>query len=138
MKKRLLFSILLLTGIVSYTQYQQPGDSSKTSTAVTEPKERDNRLVAQSIISRYVSVMAFTESQKQHFCTIISGYINEKMQLLPLLSENRMKYEEKQASYFKTLKAKLTGILKKNQWQRFLALKPKPHEYDSALYYIYY
>ncbi len=136
MKKQLLLLALLFACIISYTQYQQPGDSGKSVTS--EPREQDSRLVTQNILNRYMAVMAFSEGQKESFTAIINGYIEEKAKLLPLLAENKLKYDSKQASYFKTLKLKLSGILKKSQWRKFMTLRPRPNERDSPLYYIYY
>ncbi|BAV08234.1 hypothetical protein SAMN05421788_11235 [Filimonas lacunae] len=93
---------------------------------------------ASAIVTRLCSEITITADQKTKVTEIISTFIDEKNKILPLQESNKAAYEEKRASYFKILKAKLSEVLLKVQLEKFLQLKPKVAETDNTLYYLFY
>lgn len=76
--------------------------------------------------------------QKTKVTDIINAFMEEKTKIIPLQESDKTAYEEKQASYFKTLKSKLSEVLVRAQLEKFLQLKPKVSETEHTLYYLFY
>lgn len=93
---------------------------------------------ASAIVTKLSTEMNFSADQKARITEILNAFIEEKVKILPLLETDRTAYAEKQTSYFKMLKSKLSEVMMRSQMERFLQLKPKSTETDSALYYIFY
>lgn len=106
--------------------------------ATTTATESSSKILATAVVSRFHSEMNLNADQKAKVAEIISNYLDEKAKIIPLATENKTAYDDKQASYFKTLRVKLKDVLVRTQWQKFMSLKPKPSETDSSLYYVYY
>lgn len=92
----------------------------------------------EAIVSKLCAEIGIASDIKQKVSDIITAYMDEKVKIIPLLDSDKKAYAEKQASYFKTLKTKLSEVLIRTQLEKFMQLKPKPSETDNALYYLYY
>lgn len=133
---QLLLAVIVVTAYAHSVQAQTAIENSKSS--IAEPKVIDSKLVTESAINKYEERLSLSTEQRSVFTEIISGFIEEKLKILPLMQSNRIDYDAKQASYFSTLRNKLANILLRPQLKKFMQLKPRSSEQESALYYIYY
>lgn len=124
MKLLLGLGILLLT--IQSPALSSPAFKHKESSATV------------AIMSRLCSEMNFSADQKSRITEIINVFMEEKAKILPLQETDRQAYAEKQASYFKILKSKLSEVMMKTQLKQFLLLKPRVNETDNALYGLFY
>jgi hypothetical protein len=132
---------LLLAGIaVLFTIHANAQTTPVKTVGPTDGSTTDNgaKNLTIVVVSRFNSEMNLNAEQKQKLAEIIGRYLDEKAKILPLMEVNKNEYEEKQASYFKTLRVKLKDVLVRTQLQKFMLLKPKPAETDNNLYCVYY
>jgi hypothetical protein len=133
---------ILLAGIavtLTLHAYAQTASATKpASPAEVSTVENSTKTLAIVVVSRFNSEMNLNTEQKQKMSEIIGHYLDEKAKIIPLMNANKSEYDEKQASYFKTLRVKLKDVLVRAQLQKFMLLKPKPADTDSSLYYVYY
>lgn len=131
---------ILLSALSVMLTLQALSQNTVTSKPVLPASTADAsaKILATAVVSRFHSEMNLNADQKAKVAEIISNYLDEKAKIIPLATENKTAYDDKQASYFKTLRVKLKDVLVRTQWQKFMSLKPKPSETDSSLYYVYY
>lgn len=139
MTRILTTGVLVMLTLASYAQTTPvkpivPVDTEGSGTTAG-PRNIDLAIAA---VGRLNNEMNLSDQQKQKVTEVIGRYFDEKARIIPLMDANRPAYNEKQASYFKTLRVKLKDILVRNQLQKFMQLKPRPEETDNSLYYIYY
>jgi len=126
MKMKLLLGLGLLLLTIQSPAFSSPTFKHKESAA------------AVAVMSKLCTEMNFSADQKSRITEIIHVFMEEKAKILPLQETDQKAYAEKQASYFKMLKSKLSEVMMKTQLKQFLQLKPRANETDNALYALFY
>ena len=124
--------------MVTLHAFSQTAVTPKPVLPASSGTESSSRNLTAVVVTRFQSEMNLSADQKTKVTEIIGNYLDEKAKIIPLITENKTAYDDKQASYFKTLRVKLKDVLVRTQLQKFMALKPRPDETDSSLYYVYY
>ncbi len=135
MKKFFMIAACLFA--VSATQAQLGGlvdKATKTAASVGI----DVKSVTNSIMGKLVPGLGLTAPQNPQVTDAVSGFLTKKADILPLQSSNPAEYTKKQSGLFSGLQSKLSGILLKDQMNKFLGMKPATNNPSNVLSQLFY
>ena len=135
MKKVLILCSFLVTGYLAQAQIGSMLDKAKT---VATAAGFDVNKLTGSITNQLASKLSLTKIQLPKVSSAVSTFLAAKSQILPLLKTNKAAYQAKQTGLFNNLKSSLTGILVKDQMNKFLGLKPATNDPTNVLSNLFY
>jgi len=136
MKKGLLvFAIAALTASNANAQLGNVLDKAKAATNVVG---FDVNSLATSIMGKLSPELALTKAQKPKVAAAVTDYLAQKAQIVTKQKTNPAEYTQRQSGIFQGLKSKLTGILLKNQMNKFLGLKPATNDPANLLSQLFF
>ena len=120
--------------------FGQMDDLKKAPVAATATKAAkfDPNTALTGVMSKLTPALTLTDKQQPLVQEAIKGYLTQKANIVPLQSVNLNGYNEKQRSYFNSLKSKLTGILLQNQMNKFMGLKPAKPDPANVLTQLFF
>ena len=136
MKKGLLvFAIAALTASNANAQLGNVLDKAKAATSAVG---FDVNSLATSIMGKLSPELALTAAQKPKVTAAVTDYLTQKAQFVTKQKTNPAEYTQRQSGIFQGLKSKLTGILLKNQMNKFLGLKPATNDPANLLSQLFF
>ena len=136
MKKELLvFAIAALTASNANAQLGNVLDKAKAATSAVG---FDVNSLATSIMGKLSPELALTAAQKPKVTAAVTDYLTQKAQFVTKQKTNPAEYTQRQSGIFQGLKSKLTGILLKNQMNKFLGLKPATNDPANLLSQLFF
>lgn len=136
MKKLVLFSaILLAASVSSKAQLGNVLDKAKAEGAVAG---FDVYSLSSGIMGKLGPALALTAAQKPKVAGAVAEYLKQKAQFVGKQKTNPAEYKQRQSGIFQGLKSKLTGILVKNQMNKFLGLKPATNDPANVLSQLFF
>jgi hypothetical protein len=91
-----------------------------------------------SIMSKLVPKLGLTTAQKPKVTDAVTDYLEDKAGIVGEQASKPAEYAKKQSGFFKTLLNSLTGILAKDQLNKFLGLKPATNDPTNVLSQLFY
>lgn len=136
MKKGLLvFAIAALTASNANAQLGNVLDKAKAATSAVG---FDVNSLATSIMGKLSPELSLTAAQKPKVAAAVTDYLTQKAQFITKQKTNPAEYTQRQSGIFQGLKSKLTGILLKNQMNKFLGLKPATNDPANLLSQLFF
>lgn len=135
MKK--IFFLVIFTLFITAAQAQLGGLAGTAKSVATAAGFDVNKLTS-SIMSKLVSGLGLTDTQKPKVTDAVSGFLGDKSGILPLQGSNPAEYQKKQSGLFDKLKTALSGILLKDQMNKFLGMKPATNNPSNPLSQLFY
>lgn len=136
MKKLVLFSAILLAASVS--SKAQLGNVLDKAKAVGAAAGFDVNSLSSSIMGKLGPALSLTAAQKPKVADAVAEYLKQKAQFVDKQKTNPAEYAQRQMGIFQGLKSKLTGILVKNQMNKFLGLKPATNDPANVLSQLFF
>lgn len=136
MKKLVLFSAILLAASVS--SKAQLGNVLDKAKAVGAAAGFDVNSLSSSIMGKLGAALSLTAAQKPKVADAVAEYLKQKAQFVDKQKTNPAEYTQRQMGIFQGLKSKLTGILVKNQMNKFLGLKPATNDPANVLSQLFF
>ena len=136
MKKLVLFSAILLAASVS--SKAQLGNVLDKAKAVGAAAGFDVNSLSRSIMGKLGPALSLTAAQKPKVADAVAEYLKQKAQFVDKQKTNPAEYTQRQMGIFQGLKSKLTGILVKNQMNKFLGLKPATNDPANVLSQLFF
>ncbi len=136
MKKLVLFSAILLAASVS--SKAQLGNVLDKAKAVGAAAGFDVNSLSSSIMGKLGPALSLTAAQKPKVADAVAEYLKQKAQFVDKQKTNPAEYTQRQMGIFQGLKSKLTGILVKNQMNKFLGLKPATNDPANVLSQLFF
>ncbi|MBC9930803.1 hypothetical protein [Chitinophaga qingshengii] len=93
---------------------------------------------ANSIVSKLDKSLFLTEQQKPKLLTIVTSYLQQKINIQSLQQNNQNAYKTKLNSMQNGLQHKLKPLLTLTQYTEFMGLKPKTFDETNVLSQLYY
>ena len=91
-----------------------------------------------NVMGKLTPALTLTTKQQPLVQEALKGYFTQKANIIPMQAINAAGYNEKQRSYFASLKSKLAGILLQNQMNKFLGLKPAKPDPANVLTQLFF
>lgn len=136
MKKIVLFSAILLAAAVS--SQAQLGNALDKAKAVGAAAGFDVNTLSRGIMGKLGPALALTAAQKPKVAAAVTEYLKQKAQFVDKQKTNPAEYMQRQMGIAQGLKSKLTGILLKNQMNKFLGLKPASNDPANVLSQLFF
>ncbi|BDQ11145.1 hypothetical protein [Sediminibacterium sp. TEGAF015] len=136
MKKIVLFSAILLAAAVS--SQAQLGNALDKAKAVGAAAGFDVNTLSSGIMGKLGPALALTAAQKPKVAAAVTEYLKQKAQFVDKQKTNPAEYMQRQMGIAQGLKSKLTGILLKNQMNKFLGLKPASNDPANVLSQLFF
>jgi hypothetical protein len=136
MKKGLL--VLALVAISAACANAQLGNVLDKAKAATSTAGFDVKSLASGIMGKLSPELALTAAQKPKVAAAVTDYLTQKAQFVTKQKTNAAEYTQRQSGLFQGLKSKLTGILLKNQMNKFLGLKPATNDPANLLSQLFF
>lgn len=136
MKKLVLFSAILLAASVS--SKAQLGNVLDKAKAVGAAAGFNVNSLSSSIMGKLGPALSLTAAQKPKVADAVAEYLKQKAQFVDKQKTNPAEYTQRQMGIFQGLKSKLTGILVKNQMNKFLGLKPATNDPANVLSQLFF
>jgi hypothetical protein len=135
-----LFCTTLFSVAFATLSFGQLDAIKKAPSAVAKAKEAkfDANAAVTSVMGALTPALTLTTKQQPLVQEAIKGYFTQKANIIPMQLSNPGAYNEKQRSYFGSLKSKLTGILLQNQMNKFLGLKPAKPDAANVLSQLFF
>jgi len=133
MKKLLLVSGILL--LVACT-IQAQDVLEKAKSAVGSGFNASS--LTESISSLLKTKLNLSDSQYTKVSKAVNTFLESKAEILPLKATDSTEYNQHHESLFSKLKTTFSGILLKNQLNKFLSLKPAVNDPADLLSNIFY
>ena len=131
MKKLLLLTVLVLGMTAANAQLSGLADKAKALGF-------DVGKLTTSIMSKLVPSLKLTGEQKPKVTDAVSSYLGDKAGIIGQQTSNPAEYTKKQSGLFNKLKSILSGILLKDQMNKFLGLKPATNDPTNVLSQLFY
>lgn len=131
MKKVIFLAVFVLGMTVANAQLSGLADKAKTLGF-------DVGKLTSSIMAKLVPSLNLTGEQKPKVTDAVSSYLGEKAGIISEQTSKPADYAKKQSGFFSTLKSKLSGILLKDQMNKFLGLKPATNDPTNVLSQLFY
>jgi hypothetical protein len=136
MKKQLFAAFIVIAGLAistsAHAQLQGLVDKAKGAGGFDVSK------LTSSIMGKLNPTLNLTAAQKPKVTDAVATYLTGKSKIVNLQATDPSAYTQKQGSLFSTLKSKLSGILLKNQLQKFMGMKPKTNNPLNSLSQLFY
>jgi hypothetical protein len=136
MKKGII--LLAVLAIVSIETNAQLGNVLDKAKAATSAVGFDVNSLTSGIMGKLSPALVLTAAQKPKVTTAITEYLTQKAQIIAKQKTNPAEYTQRQMGIFQGLKSKLTGILLKNQMNKFLGLKPATNDPANLLSQLFF
>lgn len=136
MKKIVFFSAILLAAAVS--SQAQLGNALDKAKAVGAAAGFDVNTLSSGIMGKLGPALALTAAQKPKIAAAVTEYLKQKAQFVDKQKTNPAEYMQRQMGIAQGLKSKLTGILLKNQMNKFLGLKPASNDPANVLSHLFF
>lgn len=136
MKKIVFFSAILLAAAVS--SQAQLGNALDKAKAVGAAAGFDVNTLSSGIMGKLGPALALTAAQKPKVAAAVTEYLKQKAQFVDKQKTNPAEYMQRQMGIAQGLKSKLTGILLKNQMNKFLGLKPASNDPANVLSQLFF
>jgi hypothetical protein len=134
--KKTLFAIAIF--LFAKTSFAQTDDIlNKAGSAASSAGSNVNSLT-KGIMGKLGPALTLTKTQSPKVTSAVSSYLNGKSKIMSLMSANKDQYAQKQSGLFSTLKTKLTGVLLKDQMNKFLGMKPATNDAGNVLSQLFY
>ncbi|MBC9913608.1 hypothetical protein [Chitinophaga varians] len=130
MKK--VFFLLMLAAVVCYTV------NAAANFGLSQAPTMNVDGTANSIVSKLDKSLFLTEQQKPKLLTIVTSYLQQKINILPLQQSNQKAYTTKLNSMQNGLHNRLKPLLTLTQYTEFMGLKPKTFDETNVLSQLYY
>jgi hypothetical protein len=131
--KRIIFLAVFSLGTVILSQAQTPGSSVDPAVAYF-----DVTMLSNSIMGKLIPGLKLTVMQQQQVTTVVSAFLTQKENIIPLKTSDPAEYRKKQSGLFTRLKTRLSSILLKNQMDNFLGMKPPAYHPANTLCQLFY
>jgi len=141
MKKLLIvFAIGLCASTAAQAQIDMNSATKAASTATKAASAAgfDVNSLTKGIMGSLTPSLGLTSKQSPGVSSIVSGFLSQKANILPLMKSNPAAYASKFGSLFSGLKSKLGGVLTAAQMTKFLSLKPKTNSASNVLSNLFY
>ncbi|MBA4259227.1 MAG: hypothetical protein C0446_08680 [Chitinophaga sp.] len=132
------FILLAVLAIVSIETNAQLGNVLDKAKAATSAVGFDVNSLTSGIMGKLSPALVLTAAQKPKVTTAITEYLTQKAQIIAKQKTNPAEYTQRQMGIFQGLKSKLTGILLKNQMNKFLGLKPATNDPANLLSQLFF
>ncbi len=132
------FILLAVLAIVSIETSAQLGNVLDKAKAATSAVGFDVNSLTSGIMGKLSPALVLTAAQKPKVTTAITEYLTQKAQIIAKQKTNPAEYTQRQMGIFQGLKSKLTGILLKNQMNKFLGLKPATNDPANLLSQLFF
>lgn len=136
MKKIVFFSAILLAAAVS--SQAQLGNALDKAKVVGAAAGFDVNTLSSGIMGKLGPALALTAAQKPKVAAAVTEYLKQKAQFVDKQKTNPAEYMQRQMGIAQGLKSKLTGILLKNQMNKFLGLKPASNDPANVLSQLFF
>ncbi|MCU0321677.1 MAG: hypothetical protein MUE72_04630, partial [Chitinophagaceae bacterium] len=130
MMKKVITLLAFSTVLAGSAQAQSILNKAKTVAAASG---FDVNSLTQSVTSQLTSKLGLSATQVPKVTNAVTTFMQAKSAILPLLKTNKNQYQTKQSEIFGNLKTALTGVLLKNQMNKFLGLKPTTNDPTNVL-----
>lgn len=134
--KKIVLAFVLILG-VSTTQAQLGGLVDK-ATKTAASAGFDVKSLTSSIMGKLVPGLGLTNAQTPQVTDAVTGFLTKKADIVPLKGSNPADYAKKQSGLFSGLQSKLSGILLKDQMNKFLGMKPASNNPSNVLSQLFY
>jgi hypothetical protein len=120
--KKISVVILIAIAMSTSVNAQLGGLLDKAKSTASAAGIDVNQLTS-DIMGKLTPSLNLTAAQTPKVTDAITGFLAEKSKILPLQGTDKAAYTSKFGSLFSGLKSKLTGILLKDQMNKFLGMK---------------
>lgn len=93
---------------------------------------------ANAILAKLSPALSLTETQQPKILNLVTNFIKQKVNILPLQQSNPAAYTSKFGSLKNGLTSKLKTILTAAQFSNFLGLKPKTNDATNVLSQLFF
>lgn len=93
---------------------------------------------ASSISSKLGAALSLTDVQKPKILDVVTAFLKQRANILPLARDNEKAYDTKLNSFHNGFYRKLKAILKPEQYEQFLQLKPPTNDGTNVLSQLFY
>jgi hypothetical protein len=133
--KKIVLLFVFTSVVASSLQAQSILNKAKTVAAASG---FDANSLTQTVTSQLTSKLGLSATQVPKVTNAVTTFMQAKSAILPLLKTNKSQYQTKQSAIFGNLKTALTGVLLKNQMNKFLGLKPATNDPTNVLSNLFY
>ena len=119
MKKILIVLSIAFAVTTANAQLGSLGDLAKTASAAGF----DVNKLTSGIMGKLTPGLNLTGAQQPQVTDAVTSFLGDKSKILPLQTSDKAAYTSKFNSLFGGLKSKLSGILLKDQMNKFLGMK---------------
>ncbi|MGN7820256.1 hypothetical protein ACTJJB_08995 [Chitinophaga sp. 22536] len=130
MKK--VFLLLMLAAVVCYTV------NAAANFSLSQAPTMNVDGTANSIVSKLDKSLFLTDQQKPKLLTIVTSYLQQKINIQSLQQTNQKAYTTKLNSMQNGLHNRLKPLLTLTQYTEFMGLKPKTFDETNVLSQLYY
>ncbi|WP_113615278.1 hypothetical protein [Chitinophaga flava] len=93
---------------------------------------------ANSIVAKLDKSLSLTDKQKPRLLNIVTSYLQQKINILPLQQNNQPAYKSKINSMQNGLRAKLKPLFTAEQYTMFQELKPASFDETNVLSHLFF
>lgn len=131
--KRIILLAVFCLGTVILCQAQHPGSAVDPEVAYF-----DVTMLSNSIMGKLNHDLKLTVMQQQQVTTVVSAFLTQKENIIPLKTSNPTEYRKKQSGLYNSLKSRLSRILLKDQMHKFLEMKPHTYTPTNTISQLFY
>ena len=133
--------LALSAGVISATFAQLPGNLQNAVNKVTTTAKSagvDVNAATSSIMTKLTSSLSLTKVQVPDVQKLVTDYLDKKSSALKLSATDKAKYTAKVNDLISGLQTKLKTTLTKEQFTKFLGLKPASNTPSNPLSQLFY
>ena len=139
--KKIFLMLALSAGVISATFAQLPGNLQNAVNKVTTTAKSagvDVNAATSSIMTKLTSSLSLTKVQVPDVQKLVTDYLDKKSSALKLSATDKAKYTAKVNDLISGLQTKLKTTLTKEQFTKFLGLKPASNTPSNPLSQLFY
>lgn len=132
------FILLAILAIASTNSNAQLGNVLDKAKSAASSAGLDVNALTNGIMGKLSPALLLTAAQKPKVTSAITEYLTQKAKFATSQKTNPAEYTQRQSGIFQGLKSKLTGILLKNQMNKFMGLKPATNDPSNLLSQLFF
>jgi hypothetical protein len=94
--------------------------------------------LSNSIMGKLNQGLKLSVMQQQQVTTVVSAFLTQKENIIPLKNSTPTEYRKKQAGLYNSLRSRLTSILSKSQMNKFLGMRPAAEQPGNSISQLFY
>lgn len=132
------FILLAILAIALTNSNAQLGNVLDKAKSAASSAGLDVNALTNGIMGKLSPALLLTAAQKPKVTSAITEYLTQKAKFATAQKTNPAEYTQRQSGIFQGLKSKLTGILLKNQMNKFMGLKPATNDPSNLLSQLFF